>query len=89
MSALLQCGAATEQSGWTPLPLVVQRGAFLGIINLLEHHVEVCAHNKVGWTPAHLAALQGNTAILKVLAKAGAQLGVHDEWAATPTAGPL
>ncbi|KAM4850722.1 LOW QUALITY PROTEIN: ankyrin repeat and protein kinase domain-containing protein 1 [Urocitellus parryii] len=85
--ALLQCGAdpnATEKLGWTPLHLVVQRGAFLGVINLLEHHADVCARNKVGWTPAHLAALQDYTAILKVLVKAGAQLDVQDGISCTP-----
>lgn len=70
MLALLQCGAAAE-SGWTPLHVAVNKGTFLGIIHLLEHGADIHACNKVGCTPAHLAALKGNTTILKVLVKAG------------------
>ncbi|KAM5245983.1 LOW QUALITY PROTEIN: ankyrin repeat and protein kinase domain-containing protein 1 [Ctenodactylus gundi] len=85
--ALLQCGAdpdAAEKSGWTPLHLAVQKGAFLSVINLLQHHEDVHTCNKVDWTPAHLAALKGNTAILQMLAKAGAQMNVQDEVGCTP-----
>ncbi|KAM6158957.1 ankyrin repeat and protein kinase domain-containing protein 1 isoform 3-T3 [Rhynchocyon petersi] len=85
--ALLQCGAdpnTAEQSGWTPLHLAVQRETFLSVIALLEHHADVHACNKVGWTAAHLASLKGNTAILKVLVKAGAQLDVQDGAGCTP-----
>lgn len=62
----------------------MHEGTFLGIVHLLEYDADVHACNKVGWTPAHLAALKGNTAILKVLDKAGVQLDVKDGVGCTP-----
>lgn len=87
----LKCGAdcnAAKQSGWTPLHLAVQRGAFLSIIHLLEHRADVYACNKVGWTPAHLAALKENMAILKVPVKAGTFRHPGVGWLHTPATGP-
>lgn len=76
--------SAAEQSGWTPLHLAIQRGVFLGVVNLLEHHADVHACNRVGRTPAHLAALKGSMAILQVLVKAGAQLDIQEGVGCTP-----
>ena len=58
-------------SGWNSLHLAVRYGQPDTITTLLEHGIDINAHNR-GWTALHLAALNGHTDIASILLNKGA-----------------
>lgn len=59
---------------WLPIHCAAERGRYVSVQTLLEHHSPVDPIDKNQQTPLHLAARNGHAEIVKLLLQTGAQI---------------